>query len=714
VSAPWTFSGQPVALARGGGSVTLVEESTFAISSAEGDFVPGGAHGLFVRDTRVLSRLELRLNGRRPELLGVVTTDPFAATFVSREVPDGGRADSTLVLLRSRYVGRGLREDVVVRNYGDEPTFCRLELFLDADFADLFAVKEGRAAERDGERDRVESPAELRFDYRRGPVARGCLVRFSPEAQSAAEGLVAWEAIVPARGSWSVCLEVAAVIDQVVIEPRYRCGQPVERAAPSERLARWRRLAPTVEIGHEGWHQVVERSVEDLGALRIFDPEFPDRAVVAAGAPWFMTVFGRDSLLTSWMTLLLDPDLALGVLQTLARFQGKEVDPRTEEEPGRILHEMRFAEAPSMSLGGGSRYYGTADATPLFVMLLGELRRWGLAREAVEELLPNAEAAVAWIERYGDRDGDGYVEYLRATDRGLANQGWKDSWDGIRYADGRVASAPIALCEVQAYVYGAYLAWAHVARERGDLATMERYRQKAAALKARFNEDFWLEDRGWLAVGLDADKRPIDSLTSNMGHCLWTGLLDRDKAAQVAARLLSPELYSGWGVRTLATSMGGYNPISYHCGSVWPHDTAIVAAGLARYGFVEEAQRLVSGLFDAAVAFGGRPPELFSGLDRAELASPVAYPTSCSPQAWASAAPLLCLRTLLRLDPYVPQGKLWLAPALPEGVPRLALRGVPLAGARVEIEVEGDQVEVRGLPAGLEVVHGPRDPLTAF
>jgi len=714
VSAPWTFSGQPVSLARGGGSVTLVEESTFAISSAEGDFVPGGAHGLFVRDTRVLSRLELRLNGRRPEVLGVVTSDPFAATFVCRDLPGDGRADSTLVLLRSRYVGRGLREDLVVRNYGEEPTFCRLELFVDADFADLFAVKEGRPIERDGERSRVEGERELRFEYRRGPLARGCLLRLDRDPQTLAEGLVAWEAIVPARGSWSVCLEVAAVIDQIVVEPRYRCGQPVERAAPSERLARWRRQAPALEIGHEGWHQVVERSVEDLGALRIFDPEFPDRAVIAAGAPWFMTVFGRDSLLTSWMALLLDPDLALGTLQTLARFQGREVDPRTEEEPGRILHEMRFAEAPSMSLGGGSRYYGTVDATPLFVMLLGELRRWGLAQEAVEELLPNAQAAMDWIEHFGDRDGDGYVEYQRATDRGLANQGWKDSWDGIRYADGKVASAPIALAEVQAYVYAAYLAWAHVARERGDQVTLERYSAKAAELKARFNQDFWLEDRGWLAVGLDGDKRPIDSLTSNMGHCLWTGLLDRDKAAVVAERLVSPELFSGWGVRTLATSMGGYNPISYHCGSVWPHDTAIVASGLARYGFVEQAQRLVSGLFDAAVAFGGRPPELFSGLGRDELPSPVAYPTSCSPQAWASAAPLLCLRSLLRLEPWVPQGKVWVAPALPEGVPRLAIRGIPLGGARVEIEVEGDDLEVRGLPAGVELIRQPRDPLTAF
>ena len=261
---------------------------------------------------------------------------------------------------------------------------------------------------------------------------------------------------------------------------------------------------------------------------------------------------------------------------------------------------MRFGDAASLSLGGGSIYYGTADATPLFVMLLGEMRRWGVAREMVDELLPNAARAIEWIEQFGDADGDGYVEYQRATDRGLANQGWKDSWDGIRYGDGKVAEAPIALCEVQAYTYGAYLASAHFAFEVGDTATYDRFRAKAAQLKAAFNRDFWLEDKGWFAVGLDADKRPIDSLTSNIGHCLWTGIVDEDKARRVAEALVSPAMFSGWGVRTLASKdSGGYNPISYHCGSVWPHDTAIVAAGLARYGFDGAAQKIIRALIDA-------------------------------------------------------------------------------------------------------------------
>ena len=724
VADPWNFSGPVTGTGAGSGVVTLVDESTFTISDATGDIHRGGAQGLFVRDTRILDRFEVLVNGVPTEALSTVSEDPFSATFVSRCLPPAGRADSTVMVFRSRYVGQGMREDLTVRNFGDEPTFCSVEVFVSADFADLFAVKEGRAARGDaggafangaegGPLPAAESGV-IAHAYRRGGVSRGVEVRF--DGATIAGDLATFEVIVPARGAWSTTIEVAPVIDGTVIEPRYRRGQPVERAEPAERLARWRRRVPQIETDHAGLRDVVLRSSEDLGALRIFDPDFPERVVVAAGAPWFMTVFGRDSLITAWMALLVDPDLALGVLQTLARFQGVEVDPRHEEEPGRILHEMRFGEAASLSLGGGSIYYGTADATPLFVMLLGELRRWGVARELVDELLPNAERAIEWIERYGDADGDGYVEYHRATDRGLANQGWKDSWDGIRFADGTVAQAPIALCEVQAYVYGAYLARAHFAFEAGDTATYDRFRAKARQLKTAFNRDFWLPDRGWFAVGLDADKRPIDSLTSNIGHCLWTGIVDEDKAAVVAERLMSPEMSTGWGVRTLSAANGGYNPISYHCGSVWPHDTAIVAAGLARYGFEGDALRLVMGLVDAAVAQGGRLPELFSGLSRDELSVPVGYPTSCSPQAWAAASPLLCLRILLRLDPWVPYGKTWLAPRLPDGIGYLKVEGIPLAGARVTVEVgEGvpDGLAVVGLPAGIELIRTPRRPASA-
>ncbi|MBV8462048.1 MAG: hypothetical protein JO368_02045 [Acidimicrobiales bacterium] len=724
VADPWNFDGPPTPTTGGAsGDVTLVDESTFAISLSSGDIVPGGAQGLFFRDSRLLSRLQVLVNGVPTEPLTAVTEDPFTATFVSRCLPAPGRADSTLMVFRARSVGRGMLERITVHNFADEAASCTVEVLLASDFANLFAVKEGRAGQGAGSGeltaavvdDDPDRPRAVLYSYRRGSVSRGVQIGVEGSTKLSPD-LATFEVVVPARGEWTTTLEIGPVIDGAVVPSKYRRGDATARSTPAERLKQWRRRVPQIETDHPGLKDVIDRSAEDLGALRIFDPEYPERVVVAAGAPWFMTVFGRDSLLTAWMALLVDPDLARGVLQTLARFQGTKVDPRTDEEPGRILHEMRFGGSTGLSLDGGDIYYGTADATPLFVMLLGEMRRWGVDRDLVDELLPHAARAIEWIEHFGDADGDGYVEYHRATDRGLANQGWKDSWDGIRYANGKVAEAPIALCEVQAYTYGAYLARAHFAFEVGDTATYDRFRAKAAQLKAAFNHDFWLEDKGWFAVGLDADKQPIDSLTSNIGHCLWAGIIDEDKARRVAELMVSPSMFSGWGLRTLSKESGGYNPISYHCGSVWPHDTAIVAAGLARYGFDGAAQQLVFGLLDAAITQGGRLPELFSGLDRSEFGVPVAYPTSCSPQAWAAASPLLCLRTLLRLDPWIPYGKIWLCPRLPESIGYLKVEGIPLAGARVTIEVGSEVpggVSVDGLPSEIEIVREPRRPSTA-
>ena len=459
---PWNFAGPVARLDTVTSVVTLVDESTFAISGGSGDITPGAAQGLFFRDTRILSRLEVLVNGDRTESLAALTDDPFSATFVSRCLPTHGRADSTLMVFRSRYVGQGMREDLTVRNFADEPALCTIEMFVGSDFADLFAVKEGRVGHEPvagqvsttvipgtradlaaralaeaavvGRRESDEPippdrPPTLSYSFRRGGVVRGVDVRFGDDAV-VSHDLATFEVVVPARGEWTTCLEVAPIIDAAAFDPRYRCGEPIDRAAPSERLAQWRQRVPQVVTDHPGLKDVIARSNEDLGALRIFDPDYPERVVVAAGAPWFMTVFGRDSLLTAWMALLVDPDLARGVLQTLARFQGTDVDPRHDEEPGRILHEMRFGDAASLSLGGGSIYYGSADATPLFVMLLGEMRRWGVAREMVDELLPNAARAIEWIEQFGDADGDGYVEYKRATDRGLANQGGRTAGTG--------------------------------------------------------------------------------------------------------------------------------------------------------------------------------------------------------------------------------------------------------------------------------------------
>ncbi|HLY35011.1 MAG TPA: amylo-alpha-1,6-glucosidase, partial [Jatrophihabitantaceae bacterium] len=448
---------------------------------------------------------------------------------------------------------------------------------------------------------------------------------------------------------------------------------------------------------------VLRRSIEDLGALRIFDPDHPQRAVVAAGSPWFMALFGRDSLVTAGMVLPLDTGLAFGTLQTLADHQGRELDATTEEQPGRILHELRFGPANAFNSAGRTAYYGTADATPLFVWLVGELHRWGIPWPDLAGLLPAVHRAMRWLADFGDSDADGYVEYRTPNQHGLVNQGWKDSWDGISFADGRLPEAPIALAEVQAYHYAALQAAAELSDAAGDPTTAESYRTDAAQLKKRFNRDFWLDERGWFAIGLDRDKRPIDALASNMGHCLWAGIVDEDKALSVVRHLMSDQMFTGWGIRTLATSMARYNPMSYHNGSVWPHDTALCAAGLMRYGFVDEAQRVAVSLLDAAKSFSHRLPELFCGFDRAEFTAPVPYPAACSPQAWAAAAPISLLRTLLQLEPQLPS-TVRCAPRVPKKLLPMRVSGLRLGAALVTIDVTDAKATISGLGDNIRVV----------
>jgi glycogen debranching enzyme len=708
--APSPYAGTtPVAsLSHAEGTVTLVEGQTFCLSGRTGDVWADLPHGLFVLDTRVVSRWELRVNGHRVEPLTVDLTDPFAATFVGRGQPAAGLADAETVVFRHRSIGWGMHERIEVTNHGLGSTPVTLELTCDVDFADLFSVKESRVR-RLGELGSEIRADGLRFTHRLGDVRKRVDV-IASDPTYIEPGAITWSRVVAPGTTWAVSVEVVTAVGGEVLRPP--ADPSVTDRTPATRLATWRAGLPDIATDHPALAAAVHRAAEDLGALRIFDPENPDVPIVAAGAPWFMTVFGRDSLLTAWMTLIADPSLAEGVLCTLARFQGVDVNPETEEEPGRILHEMRFSSSGGMSLGGGDVYYGSVDATPLFVMLLGELRRWDLADRVVDDLLPHADRALAWIDEFGDVDGDGYLEYQCRSEQGLANQGWKDSWDAIRSADGTLATAPIALCEAQAYVYAAYVARAHFAREAGDAATEARYQERAATLKRRFNEDFWLEDQGWLALALDADKRPVDALTSNMGHCLWTGILDAERAAAVAERLMSPEMFSGWGIRTLGTSMRAFNPVSYHNGSVWPHDNALCAAGLARYGHLEAAHRVIGAQIDVASAFGARLPELFAGFERGHPATPASYPTSCSPQAWASAAPLLWLRTLLGLDPWAPGGKVWVHPRLPPWLTQLHVDGIAIAGERLTVDIANGDVSVSGEGA-LEVVHARR-PLQAL
>jgi glycogen debranching enzyme len=540
----------------------------------------------------------------------------------------------------------------------------------------------------------------------------------------AAEGAVAhreglhFDVTLPAGGEWGTSVIVSASVQGKEAPEAFPLGRPLTESTPAVRMRAWRQSNPQVKAISDELRPILACSREDLGALRIVDPSDPSNSAVAAGAPWFMALFGRDSLLSSYMALPLDSSLLVGTLRTLARHQGVRVNAATEEEPGRILHETRFGTSFPLTRGGGSVYYGTIDATPLFVMMVGELSRWGFAPEVVAELLPHADRALDWIEHYGDRDGDGFVEYQRMSDSGLVSQGWKDSHDGITFADGRQARSPIALAEVQGYVYAAYLARAHLARVAGDSATVVEYSTRAGRLKAAFNERFWLPERGWFALGLDADKRPIDALASNLGHCLWTGLIDEDKAGAVVERLMSPEMFTGWGVRTLASTMGAYNPMSYHNGSVWPHDNALIATGLIRYGYIREGQRLATGILEAAMSLGGRLPELFCGFDRTDYPAPIPYPTSCSPQAWAAATPIQLMKALLRLDPAPGGQQVWFDPVWPQRYGALEIHNIPLGRNRIGLRVDpgadgaDGAAELTGVPGDVEVIRAARPPLT--
>jgi glycogen debranching enzyme len=687
MSAPWLYAGAPDPVADT--AVTLMEGTTFCISDAQGDVGTLPTGGLFVRDTRILSDWTLSLADRRLDALRVHHHSPHAAMFVVLAAGAIEHGGNDVLVTRARFVGDGMREDISVRNTGWQPVRVDVTLQVDTDFADLFEVKEGRAAPVD--------------DIRAVPVADG--VDLSVDRDGEVYGVtvtapgahidgrrLCWLVELAGHSSWSSTVQVTARLRGRPLAGHHRAGMPPEEAVPARRQREFRTSAPRLATADSVLADVLSASIADLATLRIFDPDRPDLPVIAAGAPWFMALFGRDSLLTSIMVLPVDATLARGTLATLGAHQGTANDPVTEEQPGRILHEMRFGPTGTLALGGQNAYYGTADATALFVIAAGELFRWHPAL-VTPDLLAQVDRALAWMLGFGVGDGSGFIEYRRATERGLANQGWKDSWDGINYADGTIAQAPIALAEVQAYTYAAFQARAQIADGTDDSATAALYRDRAARLRASFDEAFWLPDRGWYAVGLDRDHRPIDALTSNIGHCLWAGIVPDDRAGDVVDRLVAPDMFTGWGIRTLSGGMGAYNPMSYHNGSVWPHDTALCVAGMARYGHMDQAQRVALGLLDAAAVFGGRLPELFAGFSRDDIPVPVPYPAACSPQAWASAAPIELLRALLRLQPG--EGRLSCDPALPGRFLPLVLGNVAFRGGRYDIHVREHDWEIR-------------------
>ncbi|WP_326556053.1 amylo-alpha-1,6-glucosidase [Micromonospora sp. NBC_01796] len=665
--------------------VSILDGATFVVSSRNGDIDPSPSFptGLFALDTRFIARWELTINGEHLHSLSVDDLRYFQTSFFLAPGEPTHYIDAKASVIRKRTVGGGFEERLTVLNHQEEAVDFTVRMEIGSDFADLFEIK-NLLPKRGVITTRVQD-GTLRLSYRRDAFYRETVISASHEAEIDEQGMTFRIRIEP-HGKWTTVLRVVTLFPsadesaaaELPTSERGRGRPDVQR-----RLDEWMARAPHLACDCEPLNDSYERSITDLAALR-YTGLLRKEKLPAAGLPWFMTLFGRDSMITCLQTLPFIPEIAPSTLRTLADLQGTRLDNLRDEEPGKILHEIRYGESAAFEEQPHSPYYGAADSTPLFVILLDEYERWSGDTALVRELADETRLALSWIDSYGDLVGNGYIWYERRNTRnGLENQCWKDSWDAICFRDGTLPSFPRATCEIQGYAYDAKIRGARMARKFWDDPVLaDRLEREAADLKMRFNRDFWVEDGEYYALALDGDGRQVDGLASNMGHLLWSGIVDEDKAPMVARHLLGPAMFSGWGVRTLAEGNGRYNPLGYHVGTVWPFDNSIIAAGLAKYGFTEESARIAESIIDAAKYFQGRLPEAFAGYDRDLTTYPVQYPTACSPQAWSAGAPLLLLRTMLGLEPQ--EDGLTVRPAVPASLGRIELLGIPGRWGRID------------------------------
>ncbi len=649
--------------------VTCLNAPAVALSSADGQIRPSGAQGVFAADLRVLATAEITVDGRAGEPISAALDGARAAVFLAAvRRPGGATPDPTSWLHRRRSVRPdGMDELIELENVSETTTSASLRLTVATDLVDMETVKHGSAGApvpptQDGDGVR----------FRAGGVsvtvsAAGADVHLLPDSAA-----LSWSVTVPPRSRASVTWALDVADTGAVVRPAGAGGGF---------------RAPSVTADDRRLPAFLEQSVADLRALRMTTPATPDDEFLAAGSPWYLTLFGRDSIWAARMLLPLGTELAGGTLRTLAARQGRSDHADTAEAAGKILHEVRRLPAEGGDPFLPPVYYGTVDATPLWVCLLADAWRWGMPAAQVAALLPAAQRALEWMVTDGDSDGDGFLEYIDKSGRGLANQGWKDSGDSIRFADGRIAAGPVALAEVQSYAYEAARAGADLL-EAFDLPGADRWRRYAAELRGRFADRFWTADDlgAYPVLALDGAKRQVDAPASNMGHLLASGILLPEQAALIADRLVHPSMSSGFGLRTMSATAGGYSPLSYHCGSVWPHDTAIAIHGLSRAGFPAQAMVLAEGLLAAGAAFGGRLPELYGGFARDEMPVPVPYPASCRPQAWSAASAVVLLQSMLGLTADVPAGEVRIAPA--PGVGAVAVTGLRVAGAGLDVAVD--------------------------
>jgi glycogen debranching enzyme len=682
-------------------TLTILEGSTFCVSDDRGDIVDS-VMGLFADDTRFLSRWILTINGERPLRLSADKVEYFSAAFFLRNPIAGGLEQDVLSIGRDRFIGDGMQEHIVVQNHAPHRVEFELALEVATDFADIFAVKEHDFAL--GHPDKAPPLPGLALSEFE---PRGNQFVFTDDSSRLTQVLlsepgevngrsVRYAIALEPREEWRLRADVVVSPDGLRVAParaERRFGEELSRVRSS--LSAWHLSVPQLQASWDQLRGTFVQSVADLASLRMDeDPRVPGQ-LPAAGMPWFMTVFGRDTIITCLQTLLFGPELADNALRVLAELQATEDAPEIDAEPGKIVHEVRHGKGAEAWF---PRYYGTVDATPLYLVLLSEVWRWTGNSRLVSDLREPALRALAWIDDYGDFDGDGFVEYQRRSERGLVNQSWKDSGDSQRFHDGRFAETPIAPCEVQGYVYDAKRRTAELAREVWEDAELAaRLDSQAEDLQRRFDAAFWCEERGgYYALALDGEKQRVDSLTSNIGHLLWSGIVPPGRADAIVEQLMGDELWSGWGVRTMSSGDSAFNPLSYHNGTVWPHDNSLIASGLARYSRWPETHRIARRMLSAAGHFSNQLPEVFAGFSRAMTPFPIAYPTAARPQAWAAGTPVLLLQLLLGLRPD-PAAKTLVSDA-PEELPSW-LETVTLSGVRAfeqgwDVRLENGHIEV--------------------
>ncbi len=702
----------PVNISVGPPHLAISWGETVLLTDASGQIGPGSKRGLFFFDTRLISRWRIYANGTEWDLLngGSPTYHASRAFMINRciatqegEIPAG-----TISLVLSRSIETGIHEDLDVTNNGQEQVHFNLEIEIQGDFADIFEVKSGNVVDRANiTTDWSAEDASLRLSYRKADFFRQLVVRRDQNEQGAryANGRITFEIVLAPHQSWHTCL----LYDLHDGDRRFAAPQQCLAEAQQkieERDASWRQAVTKTLSGNADFSRAFQEAVSDMGALRLpikgtTDTEF----VPAGGIPWFATLFGRDSLIAALQSIVVYPDFAGGALDVLGSLQAKERDDYRDAEPGKIPHELRQGELAHFKLIPHTPYYGTADATPLYLILLHAAWRSSGDLGVVERHLATAEGCLDWIDKYGDRDGDGFQEYQTRSPAGYENQSWKDAKDAIVYPDGSLVKGPKATCELQGYVYDAWLRMAELYDELGRADDARRLREKAQALFHRFNEAFWSEEQGFYALALDGDKRPAFSVASNPGHCLWSGIVPHNRARRIVERLMRPDMWSGWGIRTLSAEHPAYNPYSYQNGAVWPHDNAIIALGFRQYGFAAEAMRVAQGITDAASYFVmQRLPELYAGVEKTTANFPVQYLGANVPQAWAAGSMFFLLECMLGIRPDAPRRMLNIDPILPDWLPDLTVHDLRIGDQLFDFSVrrQGEETTVeliRGDPS---------------